>query len=246
MHDSSPSVRDAAVDVLAKYMGRLDTVPIKLYEIVSGRVLDTATAVRKRLVKLLNELYFKFTDPEIKTDIASKLILRIGDNEVSINQLSLKATQEILFQPFKEIEKDGSDYFGYSYANSSKNRKKRITDLTCIITGAVAKLDSSISVQNTTLSKIIEKTITGADEKAALWYEKVFQWIVDSLFDRMIVLEEQDNSVEFINCLATVYSFTKSCPNLLRESHISMLQPYLSISEDVSTRFDQKQVVNFE
>lgn len=62
----------------------------------------------------------------------------------------------------------------------------------------------------------------------------MFQWIVDSLFDRMILLEEEDNSLEFINCLATVYSFTKSCPDLLRESHISMLQPYLSISEDVS------------
>lgn len=108
-------------------------------------------------MKLLRDLYFKFTDPEIKTDIASKLILRIGDSEISINQLSLKATQEILFLPFKEIEKDGNDYFGYSYANSPKNRKKRINDLTSIITGAVSKLDSSISVQNATLSKIIEK-----------------------------------------------------------------------------------------
>lgn len=62
----------------------------------------------------------------------------------------------------------------------------------------------------------------------------MFQWIVDSLFDRMIILDEEDNSTEFINCLATVYSFTKPCPNLLRESHISMLQPYLSAAENVS------------
>lgn len=67
-----------------------------------------------------------------------------------------------------------------------------------------------------------------------MWYEKVFQWIVDSLFDRMIKLEEEDDSTEFINCLATVYSFTKSCPSLLRESHISLLQPYLNATEDVS------------
>lgn len=67
-----------------------------------------------------------------------------------------------------------------------------------------------------------------------MWYEKVFQWIVDSLFDRMIKLEEEDDSTEFINCLATVYSFTKSCPSLLRDSHISLLQPYLNATEDVS------------
>jgi hypothetical protein len=113
--------------------------------------------VRKRLVKLLRELYFKFTDPDIKIDIASKLILRIGDNEISISQLSLKATQEILFLPFKEIEKDGNNYFGYSYANSPKDRKRKITELTYIITGAVSKLDPSISAQSVALTQIIQK-----------------------------------------------------------------------------------------
>ncbi|EPB92937.1 hypothetical protein HMPREF1544_00011 [Mucor circinelloides 1006PhL] len=232
IHDGSPSVRDAAVDVVAKYLGRLDHVPMKLYEVVSARIMDTAVTVRKRLVKLLRELYFKFTDHEIKTDVASKLILRIGDNEVTISQLSLKATQEILFLPFKEIEKDGNDYFGYSYANSPKERKRKITDLTLVITGAVSRLDPSVSAQNIALSQIIQKTIDGADEKSLMWYEKVFQWIVDSLFDRMIKLEEDDDSTEFINCLATVYSFTKSCPSLLRDSHISLLQPYLNATED--------------
>lgn len=78
------------------------------------------------------------------------------------------------------------------------------------------------------------QTISTTDEKSKIWYDKVFQWIVDSLFDRMILLDEEENSVEFVHCLATVYSFTKSCPNLLRETQISMLQPYLCISSDVS------------
>jgi hypothetical protein len=105
----------------------------------------------------LRELYFKLTNREIKIDVASKLILRIGDNEVTISQLSLKTTQEILFLPFKEIEKDGNDYFGYSYANSPKERKRKITDLTLVITGAVSKLDTSVSAQNIALSQIIKK-----------------------------------------------------------------------------------------
>lgn len=113
--------------------------------------------MRKRLVKLLRELYFKLTDRDIKIDVASKLILRIGDNEVTISQLSLKATQEILFLPFKAIEKDGNDYMGYSYANSPKERKRKITDLTLVITGAVSKLDPSVSAQNIALSQIIQK-----------------------------------------------------------------------------------------
>lgn len=39
IHDGSPSVRDAAVDVVAKYLGRLDHVPLKLYEVVSARIM---------------------------------------------------------------------------------------------------------------------------------------------------------------------------------------------------------------
>lgn len=89
--------------------------------------------------------------------MASKLILRISDNEITISQLALKVTQEILFQPFKEIEKEGNDYFGYSYANSPKERKRKITDLTKVIAGAVSKLDSSIAAQNAALSQIIQK-----------------------------------------------------------------------------------------
>lgn len=115
--------------------------------------------MRKRLVKLLRDLYFKFYDPEIKIDIASKLILRIGDNEVVISQLALKVTQHILFQPFEIIEKEGDDHFGYSYANSPKERKRRITDLTKVITGAVSKLDPSVTAQNAALSQIIQKVV---------------------------------------------------------------------------------------
>lgn len=113
--------------------------------------------MRKRLVKLLRELYSKLTDRDIKIDVASKLILRIGDNEITISQLSLKATQEILFLPFKAIEKDGNDYMGYSYANSPKERKRKIIDLTLVITGAVSRLDPSVSAQNIALSQIIQK-----------------------------------------------------------------------------------------
>lgn len=39
VHDPSPTVRDASVEVVAKYLGRLNTVPTKLYQIVSGRIM---------------------------------------------------------------------------------------------------------------------------------------------------------------------------------------------------------------
>ncbi|KAI8991309.1 sister chromatid cohesion C-terminus-domain-containing protein [Mycotypha africana] len=211
VHDNSPSVRDAALKVVARFLVQLnydqENVKLlhKLYNVVSGRIIDTAVPVRKRLVKLLADLYPKFSDLNIKTDIASKLILRMSDKEVLVNQLALKATQKILFEPFKEMDKGqgANDYFGYSYANSPKSRKHKITQLTSIITGAVSKLNSTFIGQNIALTQIIQKTLDGADDKDKLWYDKVFQWIVDCLFDGLIKFEEEDNSEEFINCLAT-------------------------------------------
>lgn len=50
----------------------------------------------------------------------------------------------------------------------------------------------------------------------------------------MVLLDEENNTTEFISYLATVHSFIKSCPDLLRTTQISMLQPYLTISEIVS------------
>ncbi|KAI9243867.1 sister chromatid cohesion C-terminus-domain-containing protein [Sporodiniella umbellata] len=232
IHDTSPSVRDAAVEVIAKYLSQQTDVSLELYRWVSSRIMDTAVTVRKRLVKLLGELYFRFSDTHVQKDMASKLMMRLNDNEVTVSQLALKVTQKILFSPFKEVEKDGNDYFGSSYANATKDRKRRIDRLTDIIVGAVAQLTGSISTQSSVLNQILQKTMDSADQETKDGYERIFQWIIDSLFDRLMQLDQDHDASEFVHCLATLHSFTKTCPNLLREVQITLLQPYLSISKE--------------
>ena len=39
IHDTSPSVRDAAIDVMSRYLNRLDTIPEQLYKIISARIM---------------------------------------------------------------------------------------------------------------------------------------------------------------------------------------------------------------
>ncbi|OAD68960.1 hypothetical protein PHYBLDRAFT_172796 [Phycomyces blakesleeanus NRRL 1555(-)] len=231
IHDASPSVRDAALEVMARYLGRQETLSLPIYNIVSERIMDTAMTVRKRLVKLLRELHAKCDDRAIKIDISAKLIQRIGDNEISISEAALKATQEILFHPFREIDNDGNDAFGSSYQHFPKERKRQITELTLLITGATTRDISSLT-QSSALIQILQKTVAGCDSRTMVWYKMVFQWIVDALFEHMLLLDEQGNTEGFLCCLTTVYAFTKTSPDILRETHISMLEPYLSITEE--------------
>lgn len=68
------------------------------------------------------------------------------------------------------------------------------------------------------------------DVKSKKAYEKYFQWIVDCLFDRVLQYDEQDDLKQFGNCLLAIHAFTTTCPELLRETQASGLQPYLSVT----------------
>lgn len=71
------------------------------------------------------------------------------------------------------------------------------------------------------------------NDKQRASFKWIFQWIVDYIFERMLALDENGEADKFISCLATVYAFTHTCPDLLRDTQISTLQPYLSVTERV-------------
>ncbi|KAI8340910.1 sister chromatid cohesion C-terminus-domain-containing protein [Chlamydoabsidia padenii] len=230
INDVSPSVRDAVVELLARYLTSRHEVPTKLYGILSARAMDTAPNVRKRVVKLLPDLYDKCDDQDIKIDIGAKLLQRMDDNEAPIQKIALKAAQKVLFHSFHSIDQETDNSFGESFGNSSKARKQKVTDWTTLITSTVAKLNGSISGRNAILTGFIRKTLETSDDKLRRWYEKILQWIVDSLFEKMLALDENGNYQEFIYCIATIHAFTKAYPTLLNETQVYTLLPYLGSS----------------
>ena len=46
----------------------------------------------------------------------------------------------------------------------------------------------------------------------------------------MMAHDEADEVEQLKNCLATIHAFIRICPDLLRETQITFLQPYLSVS----------------
>ncbi|KAI8093004.1 sister chromatid cohesion C-terminus-domain-containing protein [Halteromyces radiatus] len=228
IYDVSPKVRDAAVELTASYLANQQVISRNLYEILSSRIMDTAPNVRKRIVKLLPDLYYKCDDEDIKIDIAAKLLQRMDDNEAPIRKLALKLTQQVLLLPFHQFDQDDS---GNPFNNSTKIRKQKVTDWTNLITSTVAKLGGSASGRNMVLTRFVQETLDIADDKQRQRYERIFQWIVDCLFEKMLTFDETGKNREFIHCMATIHAFVKACPSLLNDTQIYTLLPYLSVSE---------------
>ncbi|KAF9586445.1 hypothetical protein BGW38_004872 [Lunasporangiospora selenospora] len=100
LQDQSPAVRDAAVELVGKYMVQDNRILKAYYDIVSDRISDTGLNVRKRVIRLLKDLYYQAENGTMRTDIAHKLLLRVNDSETTVRELAVKCVSDVLFAPF--------------------------------------------------------------------------------------------------------------------------------------------------
>ncbi|KAK9429976.1 sister chromatid cohesion C-terminus-domain-containing protein [Lipomyces doorenjongii] len=99
LRDSSPQVRDAAVDIVGKYILVKPEVTKKLYPILCERAGDTGTGVRRRVVKLLKDVYTATEDVEIRAQIGDRLLRRLEDSDPGVVALAKKTLEELLYGP---------------------------------------------------------------------------------------------------------------------------------------------------
>lgn len=104
--DTSPQVRDAAVDIVGKYILMKPQFAKDFYMILCDRSNDRGLAVRKRVIRLLHELYLVVDDEKIKVEIAERIIRRIDDEERIISDL---ATQYLTGFFFPELKVKAGD-----------------------------------------------------------------------------------------------------------------------------------------
>ena len=103
--DGSASVRELAVELLFSVIKCGDrSFLFDFYHLLSGRILDTAVAVRKKTIRCLRELYLDLqldTESNIlkfKIDICRKIMNRfMFDNENSVKDLAAKSIDDIWF-----------------------------------------------------------------------------------------------------------------------------------------------------
>ncbi|KAG6862886.1 radiation sensitive protein rad9, partial [Termitomyces sp. T159_Od127] len=111
--DSSSAVRDAAVELIGKYMIDSPEVAGDYYQKIADRIAvrelshvirereaylvskDTGLGVRKRVIKLLKSFYSVTEDTTRRIDIATRIVLRMLDEDETVRDLALKTIEEL-------------------------------------------------------------------------------------------------------------------------------------------------------
>lgn len=99
--DHATSVREAAVDLVGKFVLSRPELISKYYEMLSARILDTGVSVRKRVIKILKDICIECPDFPKIPEICVKMIRRVNDEE-GIRKLVMEVFQNMWFTPTKD------------------------------------------------------------------------------------------------------------------------------------------------
>ncbi|XP_046372301.1 nipped-B-like protein isoform X3 [Haliotis rufescens] len=215
--DQSTSVREAAIELVGKFiLIRPELIP-KYYDMLSERILDTGISVRKRVIKIFKDICIEQPDNTKIPEMCVKMIRRVNDEE-GIKKLINEVFQSMWFSPLPSREKDPTRLV------------QRVMNISDVV---AACKDTGYDFFEQMLENLLKKDENGQINKSALLACKQ---IVDCLVENVLRIEEKGveltegrtTSSRLVACLSTLYLFSKIKPDLM-VSHATTLQPYLDI-----------------
>ncbi|KAK7056612.1 Sister chromatid cohesion protein 2 [Paramarasmius palmivorus] len=215
--DSSPAVRDAAVELIGKYV--LETPELEAvdgyYSKIADRIADTSIAVRKRVIKLLKAFYQSASPtsptsldggPPARTqrqvDIAAKLVLRMLDEDDAVKDLAIKTIEELWFPPL-----------------TSSTNSAALVNKVAVIMGVSAMFSRS---QSSPLEDLLHKIMFGKESGKEKEIEEICGVLIDGLIDASDLPGFTVN-----NCIRTIHLVASAYPSVITSSTAQTLLPYL-------------------
>ncbi|ESO95734.1 hypothetical protein LOTGIDRAFT_214826 [Lottia gigantea] len=211
--DQSTSVREAAVELVGKFiLIRPELIP-KYYEMLSERILDTGISVRKRVIRIFKDICIDQSDFDKIPEMCVKMIQRVNDEE-GIKKLINEVFQTMWFSPISARDKDSAKLL------------LKVMNITEVV---AASKDIGYDFFEQMLENLLKKDDDGNYNKSAV---TACKQIVDCLVENVLKLEESSVERSTKNrlgaCLSTLYLFSKIKPDLM-VNHATTLQPYLDI-----------------
>ncbi|KAG9439816.1 hypothetical protein H6P81_019981 [Aristolochia fimbriata] len=96
--DSAISVREAALELVGRYIASHPDVGLKYFEKVAERIKDTGVSVRKRAIRIIRDMCISNANFSEFTNACIEIISRVNDEEASIQDLVSKTFWEFWFE----------------------------------------------------------------------------------------------------------------------------------------------------
>ncbi|CAE6459153.1 unnamed protein product [Rhizoctonia solani] len=216
--DSSPQVRDAAVDLIGKYLVLSPELVDDYYPQIASRIADTGLVVRKRVIKLLKNLYALTDNHQRRVDICTKLVLRLFDEDDGIKDLAINTVEELWFSDTNE---SGSGKRGAN-RETGTSTNGYMTSKISVIMGVNANFRDRHSPLEDMLHEIISRK--GDKDSGAIVQQYVD--VCDALTDSLVDAQEIPG-FSVVNCIRTVHVFTAAHPTVMSTRKAVVLLPYL-------------------
>uniref|UniRef100_A0A0N4V606 Nipped-B protein n=1 Tax=Enterobius vermicularis TaxID=51028 RepID=A0A0N4V606_ENTVE len=239
MRDANAAVREATIELVGKYVILNPEFIPQYYPILIERIKDLGVAVRKRVIRIMRDLYEKQPEFEKIPEMLSAVVRRISDEE-SVKKLAIETFQTMWFQPVRERD-DVS-----------------IVKKVMIITDMVQKCMKDNTVEF--FEQLLSSLLKGGDRSILYASKQIVDTLVDSTgkandesragnvesesSNLSAAASHKEHQERLLACLTTLSAFSKVRPELL-VNHAETLQPYLSMN--VSGTAEQQvlyQVIN--
>lgn len=229
--DVASSVRDAALDVLSKHLAKDSGVADAYFTIVSRRIDDSSPAVRKRVAKLLRDIYESTTSLKRKAEIAKLFCLRIADEDDLLKDAALDALDKLWLDLVitKSSAKEKAIVKDEKWDNED-DQSKSIDDVVEVIMIVTSFFGDRYSLFEDAMLKLVKRH--PASHQAHL--SARLKSIATSLVDRLDTSEEDDRDFNSLACVRAILVIAGTGKGVVGGSAAEQLLPLLTNGRSVS------------
>ncbi|KAK4046628.1 Sister chromatid cohesion protein 2 [Microbotryomycetes sp. JL201] len=204
MHDSSPAVRDATIELVGKYVVASPDLAAKYLPLISNRITDTGLSVRRRVVKLLKALYPVLSDSQQRIEICRKLVWRSLDEDDGIKELAVDAVHDLWFP--KQTRRGAQG-------------KADVSELTEVMMAVAGKYQDRAPPVDEVLCLMLERPSVDREQV----HDRLGQ-VIETLVDALV----SDALAEDVAaCVRTIHTLNGVDDDLLNPTKAQLLLPFL-------------------
>ncbi|KAJ2874882.1 Sister chromatid cohesion protein 2 [Coemansia aciculifera] len=245
LQDNSPQVREAAIDLIGKHVAQNPELTSQYYDFISVRVLDKGPSVRRRVIRILKDIYLLSGDHAQLVDIGIRLLQRTNDDERSIRELAVKTLQELWFTHEEHVhacdeEESPMETSGNMFNMLSPEVQQQMLKRVQVMTG-VTDFARSREIGDL-MAGLFEHVTTATTKIEAESAMVVIRCMVDALFEQLLRSEASETSaspsssttsapaLSTVTCLRFISTLSSIAPDAVG-AHSEVLGTYLKMTE---------------